>query len=72
MGVTIDLAKQQNQELGVLLENMRDELLLVFVQRLGGKVVIPVSEVDKTKGVVMMMEVNTDERSFTFEIVRKH
>lgn len=52
-----------------LIDNMKDQLLIVLIQRLGGKVSIPCGEIDDTGGLVLMMGI--DGRSFDFEIVRK-
>lgn len=52
-----------------MLDDMKDQLLLVLIARLGGKISIPVDEIDGTGGVILMMGV--EGRTFNFEIVRK-
>lgn len=74
MGKGMDVAKSvsDNPEFNAALEDMRDQLLIVFLTRLGGKITLPVSEVDATGGVIMMMGADQEKRTFTFEIRRKH
>lgn len=52
-----------------LIDNMKDQLLLVLIRRLGGKVSIPVAEIDDTGGLVCLMGI--EGRTFHFEITRK-
>ena len=54
-----------------MLEVMKGQLLLVFVNRLGGRIEIPVSEVDATGGWLLNMAVDQDRGVFTFETRRK-
>lgn len=51
------------------LRRMQEQLLIVFVKRLGGSVTVPVAEVDDTGGDVLMMEVIG--RDFVFKAGRK-
>lgn len=46
----IDLARADNPEHADMLETFKGQLLIAFVRRLGGRVDIPVSEVDETGG----------------------
>jgi hypothetical protein len=59
-----------NPELNAAVEAMKGQLLLVLVQRLGGRVRIPASEVDDTGGLLLCMEV--DGRDFVFSVERKN
>lgn len=69
MGSGIDAARPHAPIHAKVLDDFKDQLLLVLVQRLGGKVAIPVSEVDGTGGLVMTMSV--ENGVFHFEIGRK-
>lgn len=53
------------------IEDMKEQLLFVLVNRLGGKVVIPVSEIDDTGNLVMMMSLDQQSKAFTFEVRKK-
>jgi hypothetical protein len=48
MGKGIDAARALGPEHAALLDDLKDQLLIVFLKRLGGKVSIPVAEVDDT------------------------
>lgn len=69
MGLGIDLARQEAPELAAVLDDLKDQLLIAFVKRMGGTVIMPVEEVDSTGSVVMMMHV--DDGKFYFETVSK-
>lgn len=49
----------------------REQLLIVFVKRLGGKITIPVWETDNTGQDIMVMEVDPQAKTFTFEVRKK-
>lgn len=51
-----------------VIEAMKDQLLLVLINRLGGKVEIPAAEVDGTGGMKMLMRVENG-KTFIFEVV---
>jgi len=76
MGQGIELAKQldpESVELIKALDEMKDQLILVLVERLGGEVVIPVSEIDIAPlGKILMMEFDQDKLEFTFEVKKKN
>lgn len=48
MGKGIDLARSGAPEHAAVLDDFKDQLLIVLVKRLGGKVSLPVTEVDDT------------------------
>jgi hypothetical protein len=54
-----------------MLELMKNQLLIVLVNRLGGRVEIPVSEVDATGAWMMGMNIDQERRLFTFETGKK-
>lgn len=51
------------------IDNMKDQLLIVLIQRLGGKVSVPCAEIDDTGGLICTMGV--EGRTFHFEIGKK-
>lgn len=53
-----------------LLEQLRDQLLIVLIRRSGGRVTVPVQEIDATGDLVLSMEV--DGESFIFAVEPKH
>jgi len=66
----IDLATTDDPELGALLHNMKDQLLIVMINRLGGSVDIPVSEIDDSGEFICMMRIDNGN-SFHFEVSKK-
>jgi hypothetical protein len=71
MGQGIKLAAGDNPELAAALEDMQDQLVLALIKRLGGKVTLPVSEIDATGHFILMMEADPMLQAFTFELKRK-
>lgn len=74
MGKGIDLARADAPEHTRLLDDFKDQLLLVLIKRLGGSVEIPVSECDDTGGNLLVMRVSGVAGSdpvFHFEVSRK-
>lgn len=71
MGTGIDAALGDNPELRATMENLRDQLLLVLLRRLGGKARIPVSEIDQTGQYIMEMQLDPEGRSLTFTLRKK-
>lgn len=53
-----------------LMAQLRDQLLIVLIRRAGGKVVVPVQEIDATGDLVLSMEV--DGESFIFAVEPKN
>jgi hypothetical protein len=72
MGKGIDLAREDNPELAQALDDMKDQLIIVLINRLGGRTTIPISEVDGTGDKVLTMNVNQEKKSFNFEVRKKH
>lgn len=52
-------------------EQMRNQLLIVMVNRLGGEVKVPVKEIDGTGAFIMEMMLNGEGNNFTFKVVKK-
>ena len=69
MGTGIDMARDEAPLHAALLDDLKDQLLLVLIRRLGGDVSIPVSEVDDTGGVLLMMSVTGN--TFNFSVRQK-
>jgi len=69
MGKGIDLARPDAPQHAAVLDEFKDQLLIALIQRLGGRVNVPVKDVDQTGGVVLMM--NIVDGSFNFEVRKK-
>jgi hypothetical protein len=69
MATGIDLARVDAPEHAAVIEHFKEQLLIVFLKRLGGKVSIPVAEADDTGGD--MLAFNIVDGVFNFEIKRK-
>ena len=75
MGKGIDLAREHAPEHAELLDNFKDQFLIVLVNRLSffekdGVVTIPIKEVDDTGGLLLSMSIT--DGSFNFKVSRKH
>lgn len=71
MAQGIDLARADAPEHAAAIENMLPQLLIVFLKRLGGKLDIPVAEVDDTGQDLFAFSADPKTRTFHFEIVKK-
>ena len=60
-----------DKEAAEAIESMKNQLLIVFVERLGGDIEIPVSEIDATGNKLMSMQVNAKDQSFRFVVTQK-
>jgi len=69
MGKGIDLARPDAPVHAAVLDDLKDQLLIVFLRRLGGTVDIPVAEVDATGGYLGAMSIS--DGVFHFELRRK-
>jgi hypothetical protein len=69
MGRGTDMAREQAPEHAALIDNLKEQLLIVFLKRLGGKASIPVAEVDDT--AQDMFAFNVRDGVFNFEIRKK-
>ena len=52
-----------------MIEALKDQLLIVFLKRLGGKAKIPAKEIDKTSKDNLSFRL--DDGTFYFEVTRK-
>lgn len=55
-----------------LIEAMKSQLLIVLVNRLGGRVDVPVADVDGTGGWNLEMLIDHETRTFTFVTRKKN
>ena len=65
----IDLARESAPLHAEVIEHFKEQLLIVFLKRLGGKVSIPIAEVDDTGGDMLAFSIV--DGVFNFEIQRK-
>lgn len=70
MGKGTDAARSFAPEHAKLIDDLKDQLLIVFLKRLGGKVSIPVAEVDNTGQDLFAFRIDAD-RVFHFELRKK-
>lgn len=69
MGKGIDLAREASPLHAAVLDDLKDQLLIVLLKRLGSTVDIPVAEVDDTGQDIASFSVN--DRVFHFEVRKK-
>ena len=69
MGQGIDLARPESPEHAAVLDNFKDQLLILFLKRLGGEVSMPLSEVDDTGQYLLVFSIN--DGIFHFELRKK-
>lgn len=62
---------QENPQLAAAIESMKRELLIVLINRLGGKIELPVQEIDGAGKYVMLMELSAKTKVFTFAVIEK-
>lgn len=70
MGKGIDLARHDNPLHAAMIDNLKDQLLIVFLNRLGGSVDIPVAEIDATGQYTLALSLKGT--TFHFETNKKH
>lgn len=69
MGSGIDAARPHAPLHAAVMDNFKDQLILVLIERLGGKVTIPVAEVDNTGGKLLTMSIT--DGNFNLNLERK-
>ena len=67
----IDLARDYAPEHTAAIEAMKDQLIIVLINRLGGKVSIPVQEIDGTGQFLLSMRLDIGKHKFHFEVGKK-
>lgn len=70
MGKGIDAARADAPEHTAVMDDFKDQLLIVFLKRLGGKVSIPVAEVDDTGQDLLAFRID-ENMVFHFELQKK-
>lgn len=69
MGKGIEQARALNPDHAQIMEDLRDQLLIVFLRRLGGAVSMSVDEVDGTGGLALRVAMDPSRRRLHFDIV---
>lgn len=70
MGKGIDAVRMDAPEHAAVLDDFKDQLLIVLLKRLGGKISIPCAEVDNTYQDLLAFSVDAN-RVFHFELRKK-
>jgi hypothetical protein len=70
MGKGTRLAGEVAPEHAALIDDLKDQLLIVFLRRLGGSLDVPINEVDDTGGLLLAFSVSP-EAGFHFELRKK-
>ena len=71
MGKGIDLARGSSPEHAALIDDLKDQLLIVFLNRLGGNVEIPVHEIDGTGQFMLSLSLDYKDKKVTFKTSKK-
>jgi hypothetical protein len=69
MGKGVDLARGDAPEHAAMIDSFKEQLLVALVVKAGGKLSIPVADVDATGGWVLALAVH--DGAFHFEARRK-
>jgi hypothetical protein len=64
-------ARGDAPEHAAVIDDMKDQLLIAFLKRLGGKIVMPVAEVDDTGNDLFAFRIDFETRNFHFELRKK-
>lgn len=70
MGKGIDAAREENPLHAAVLDDVKDQLLIVFLKRLGGAVSIPVAEIDDTGMDLLSLRID-EHLVFHFAVSKK-
>lgn len=60
-----------SQEHADAIEAMKNQLIIVLINRLGGKAKIPVAEIDGTGQYLLTMRLDPERRRFEFDVRKK-
>ena len=71
MGKGIDLARDTAPEHAAVLDDFKDQLLIVLLKRLGGIVTIPVAEADDTGQDMVEFNIDGEPPRFNFFVRKK-
>lgn len=69
MGKGIEAARADSPLHAQIMDDFKDQIILALIRRAGGKVSIPVSEVDSTGGLVLFLSL--DGGTFNLELRAK-
>lgn len=69
MGKGIEAARADSPLHAQIMDDFKDQLILALIRRAGGKVSIPVSEVDSTGGLLLFLAL--DGGTFNLELRAK-
>jgi hypothetical protein len=67
VGKGIDAARPDAPLHAAVLDDFKDQLLIAFIRRLGGKISIPVKEVDETGSYVVSFNIENGAFNFVME-----
>lgn len=70
MGKGIDMARGDAPEHAAVLDDFKDQLLIIFLRRLGRQVSIPLAEVDDTGQEILSFRID-ENKTFHFELRKK-
>jgi len=70
MGKGIDMARADAPEHAAVMDDFKDQLIIVLMKRLGLTVSIPLAELDDTGNDMLAFRVD-DQKTFHFELRRK-
>ena len=70
-GVLMSSIKDLSYDHQQAIEAMKSQLIIVLVNRLGGEINIPVSEIDGTGKYNLAMKIDPDKSEFTFTVMNK-
>lgn len=74
MGTGTDFAREDAPEHAAMIDNMKDQLLIVLMDRLKddtGHVVIPTAEIDATGNKIVEFHVDFAAKQFIFRVIHK-
>ena len=72
MGLGINLARESAPEHAEAMDNLKEQLLLVLINRLGGKIYVPVKEIDDARQFILYMSLDPESRVFSFDLQKKN
>lgn len=67
MGKGVDAARLDAPEHAAMIDDLKDQLLIAFLNRLGGKVDIPVAEIDATGAYLFYFNITNNTFHFVLE-----
>ena len=67
----VNLDEIPDPEAAAAIEKMKTQLLIVLVNRLGGEITIPASEIDNTGGLNLVTDLSPLTREYHFQVVER-